>query len=195
MKFSEDVHVLLTSILSSENSPASRTMLTLTDYEELVALGQKYIKSMDETFTQLLCKWVKFTHTARVHLSSVSKSGISQAPAIRSAPSLMDFINIENPEPRDTDITPFEESLFNSPDPYDLAKNRLFGPRAARTGLHRALVNPVRIQDVIQLTDDKLIKLITNIDTQGPGSAIKCSDVQAVPRRVERASTWDMIAS
>lgn len=104
----------------------------------------------------------------------------------------MDLVNTENLEPREVDITVLEESLFNNPDPYDLGETDRVDDElnipdfVMRTSTH------FEIRDIVQLGNEKLIQLITNVDIQGPGSNIEGIEVPVASRSVEQAGVWDV---
>ena len=103
-----------------------------------------------------------YTHTARVHLSTVDNSGSSTA--VHSAPSLMDLVNADNIEPKDVDIAVMEEQLFNNADPYDLVETEHIDP-ALQEHTTRSSTR-FEVGNFIKLNDDKLVALITNVDSR-----------------------------
>ena len=126
------------------------------------------------------------THTARVHLSKVAPSS-SSAPAIHSAPSLMDLLNSDNVEPQDT--AAMEELWFNNPDPYDLAEADRIHPDLQEITIRS--FTRFDIANYVKLNDCKLTDLISNVDMAGPGaSATETTSVQAKP--VGKPGEWSV---
>ncbi|KAF8871936.1 hypothetical protein CPB84DRAFT_1753800 [Gymnopilus junonius] len=129
-----------------------------------------------------------FNHTARVHLSAVSSS--TKNPAVRSAPSLMDLVNADNVEPRDVDVAALEEQLFNHPDPYDLAETERIDLALQEVTIRSS--ERFDIGDFVKLNDPRLIALITNVDTQGPGAASAPKTTTTTPKVVGEPGQWDI---
>jgi hypothetical protein len=126
------------------------------------------------------------THTARVHLSKVTPSS-SSAPAIHSAPLLMDLLNTDNVEPQDT--AAIEELWFNNPDPYDLAETDRIDPDLQETIIRSS--TRFDIAKYVKLDDSKLMALISNVDMAGPGaSATETTSVQATP--IGKPGEWNV---
>ena len=126
------------------------------------------------------------THTAHVHLSKIAPSS-SSAPAIHSAPSLMDLLNSDNVKPQDT--VAMEELWFNNPDPYDLAETDRIHPDLQENTI-RSLTR-FDIANYVKLNDCKLTNLISNVDMAGPGVlAMETASIQATP--VGKPGEWSV---
>ncbi|TFK58643.1 hypothetical protein BDN72DRAFT_906549 [Pluteus cervinus] len=131
-------------------------------------------------------------HSARVHLPTVTQlPSISPITSVQvqSAPSLMDLLHTDNVEPMEVNIAVLEEQLFNSPDPYDLAETE----RVHEELQDLVIRSSVRfdIADYVKLQDPKLIALITNVDTAGPGVA-SLPRTQAAPvEPIGKPGQWD----
>jgi len=76
----------------------------------------------------------------------------------------MDLVNADNIEPKDVDIAVMEEQLFNNADPYDLVETEHIDPALQE----RTMCSSTRFEvgNFIKLNDDKLVALITNVDSR-----------------------------
>ena len=108
------------------------------------------------------------THTARVHLSKLTPSSSSSTPTIHSAPSIMDLVNADNVEPQVADMAAMEELWFNNPDPYDLDETDRTDPVLQETVTRSS--TRFDVADYVKLDDANLIKLISHVDSVGPGA-------------------------
>ena len=130
------------------------------------------------------------THTACVHLSKVTSASSSSTPAVYSAPSLMDLLNVDNVEPQESlDTAAMEEFWFNNPDSYDLNETEWTNPVLQETVIQSS--TQFDIANYVKLDDNKLTALITKIDRAGPGALmIKTPPIQAKP--VEKPGEWSI---
>jgi len=77
----------------------------------------------------------------------------------------MDLVNAENVEPQEVDISALEEQWFNHLDLYDLSEIEHVDEE-----LQATIIQTSQCFDVTYYV--KLVTLIKNVDTVGPGAAI-----------------------
>lgn len=133
---------------------------------------------------------VTYDHRAHVHLPSAPTSSPTAAPAVHSAPTLLDLLNTGNVEPRDVDIAALEEQLFNHPDPYDLEETDRVDP-ALQVQVVRSSFR-FDVAEFVRLEDPKLEALITNVDSQGPGASIEVLEATHLDTPLGNPGDWSV---
>lgn len=119
----------------------------------------------------------EYTHKAHVHLSAVDESSSEATPLHYSAPSLMDLLNEENVTPKDVGISILEETLFNHPDPYDLAKCDRVDPALSAPATVVRSQDCFDIAQYVKLDSPSLATLITHMSDGRPISVADAAPV------------------
>jgi len=134
----------------------------------------------------------KYTHRARVHLPATLPYGIDLSPATHSAPTILDLLNAENIDPKDTDVAALEEHLFNNPDPYDLDETERVDE--ALQSLPFVTRSSIRfdVADFVKLHDPDLKALITKVDTTGPGASVPTQKASEPAKTVGKPGEWSI---
>jgi len=146
--------------------------MTPENLVDSVKLADYYVNGFNDS--------IKSSHTARVHVKEVKESanGLPSATVL-SAPSLMDLVHAENIEPKDIALQ--EQAWFEHSDPYDLEETARIDPELQQRTIRQS--DRFDIAEYVKLDDPRLVELITNVDTQGPGSST--SHVTSQPARKE----------